>query len=373
VNTVSAAGGLRPASGGRLRFAFAALRSMRRAEFAYFACLALAIGALNTAWMLESLLKGGKTESLLLGVAIPLLVMPIMLAAWVIADRADGAHWPRKRRLALAVLVGAAAAGLLVPPLLGALGFAPPEMRRPDETRVAIPSWVVWITLFIETALYTGLGVAVLEMHRRRAQALRQLEAARHAQVRLARELLESRLAAMQAQVEPRFLFDTLVDVQATYDRDAARGADAMDRLITYLRVALPRLRESGSTVQAEVDLLAAYLAVVAARHDGRPAVAFAVAPDCAQARFFPMLLLPLVQRALRGGAPAPERVELTVQRAGDAIAAELRIASPSLCDEDAELARVRDRLAGLYDGRARLECRAPTPATSLFTLYVPQ
>jgi hypothetical protein len=373
MNAATAAGVLGQRGAGWLRYALAALRSTRRGEIAYFACLALAIAGLNAAWMLEGLLKGGKTESLLLGTVISLLVMPIMLASWVIADRAGDAPGMRNRRLATAVLAGAGAAACVVPPLLGLLGFKPPEIRRPDETVVAVPFWVLWITLFVETALYSGLGVAVLEMRRRRAQALRQLEAARGAQTQLARELLESRLAAMQAQVEPQFLFDTLVDVQATYDRDAGRGADAMDRLINYLRVALPRLRESGSTVQAEVDLLAAYLAVVAARHGGKPVAAFVVAPDCAQARFFPMLLLPLVQRALRGRAAVPDRVELVVKRSGAEIAAQLRIAAPALCGDDAELARVRDRLAGLYDGRARLECSEPEPTTSLFTLYVPQ
>lgn len=363
---------LRVAGGRGLRGALAALRSTRPIEIAYFAALALAIAALNAAWMFEGLLKGDKTESLLLGVAVPVLIMPFMLAAWVVGDRADVGTWPRARRLTVAVIIGAACAALFVPPLLGVFGFKPPELHLTGEAPRRIPAWALFGNVFVGAAMYTGLGVAVLEMYRRRTQAARQLQQTRQAQAQLARELLESRLAAMQAQVEPQFLFDSLVDVQATYDRDAARGAVSMDRLITYLRVALPRLRESGSTVQAEVDLLAAYLALVAARHDGRPTAAFAVAPECAQARFFPMLLLPLVQRAIRGREAVPERVELTAQPEDGTIVARLRIEAPALCREDAELARVRDRLAGLYDGRARLECAEPQLGVGLFTLCLP-
>ena len=81
------------------------------------------------------------------------------------------------------------------------------------------------------------------------------------------------RLASMQAQVEPQFLFDSLVDIEKLYRRDASRAADDLDRLISYLRVALPRLRESGSTIEAEIELVQAYLAVVTSLHGGRPAL----------------------------------------------------------------------------------------------------
>jgi LytS/YehU family sensor histidine kinase len=142
------------------------------------------------------------------------------------------------------------------------------------------------------------------------------------------------------------------------------------------LRVALPRLRESGSTVQAEVDLLEAYLAVVAARHGGLPAARFSVDPGCANARFSPMLLLPLVQRAMRGAShdgKVPRAVELAVHTAGAEMIARLRIDCPGLCTDDAELARVRDRLSGLYDGRSRLVCEEPQPGVGQFTLCVPR
>jgi hypothetical protein len=333
---------------------------------------------LNLAWLIEGMLKAGhsgNSDLVSMSIMLPMLVLPFVLAAWAIADRSTG-RVPRPWRLALGVMAGAAAVTLCVPPIATLLGYdMTPELSMEGDVKELIPVWAYWTASFLDVTFFTGIGVAVLEMYRRRTQAQRALEAARQAQTRLARELLESRLAAMQAQVEPHFLFDSLVDVQATYDRDAERGADVMDRLITYLRVALPRLREAGSTVQAEVDLLEAYIAVVAARHDGHPVASFTVAPECANSRFFPMLLLPLVQRAMRGvgkNGDVPQRVELVVRSVGKDVVAQLRIEAPGLCADDAELARVRDRLAGLYDGRSRLACEEPQPGVSQFTLCVP-
>jgi len=361
---------------GALRFVVDAIRSITWRESAYFLFISLMVVGLNLAWMVESMLKGkGKADLLTLSFLMPMLVLPFMLGAWAIADRSSGTL-ARPWRLTLGVLAGAAVVMLCVPPLVEWLGYdLTPELHLDSDTKEVIPPWAYWTASFLDVSFFTGIGVAVLEVYRRRTRAQRALDAARQEQARLARELLESRLAAMQAQVEPHFLFDSLVDVQATYDRDADRGADVMDRLITYLRVALPRLRESGSTVQAEVDLLAAYIAVVAARHGGFPVAHFTLAPECANSRFSPMLLLPLVQRAMRGAGhdrTVPRSVELVVHNAGKDVIAELRIEAPGLCADDAELARVRDRLAGLYDGRSRLSCEEPQPGVSQFTLCVP-
>jgi hypothetical protein len=360
---------------GWLRFALYSIRSITWREFGYFLFIALLVVGLGLAWQLESVLKGRNTELITLSIVLPLLVLPFMLCAWAIADRSSG-RLAKPWRLTIGVFAGACAVLICVPSIAQWLGFdLTPELKIEGSGNMMIPTWAYWIASFVDVSFFNGIGVAVLETYRRRTRAQRALDAARQEQTRLARELLESRLAAMQAQVEPHFLFDSLVDVQATYDRDAERGADVMDRLITYLRVALPRLRESGSTVQAEVDLLAAYLAVVAARHGGRPVVRFTLAPECANSRFSPMLLLPLVQRAMRGAGndgEVPRSVELLVRAQGNEVTAQLRIEAPGLCADDAELARVRDRLAGLYDGRSRLSCEEPQPGVSQFTLCVP-
>lgn len=359
-----------------VRYAQRALCSLTWQEAAYFLFTGLLVAALNSVMGIEMLRKSGESAFLVHGVLLPLLIGPFVMAGWVLADRAEPAAWPRTARLTVGLLLSVTAAVVLVPLLLGAIGLKLPTELRSDGKSYEIPAWSKHVALWLDVAIYCGLTFAVLEFRRRRERSQQVLQAALTEQAQLSRQLLESRLAAMQAQVEPQFLFDSLVDVQGTYDRNTLAGAEVMDRLINYLRVALPRLREQGSTVQAEVELLAAYLGVVAARHAGRPSVQFVVAPDAAGARFYPMLLLPLVQRAMRlaaAGRQVPDYVELVVKRHGDELGVLLRIEAGGLCTDDPELIRVRERLAGLYADRAQLACTEPRPGCTEFVLRVPQ
>jgi hypothetical protein len=368
------------AYGGMLRYLRDALASTTWREAGYALFVGLLIGVVDSAWLFETAMSKNKLSASIFVpvVTAPLILSPFVLCAWVLADRANGSRLGRATRLTLAVLLANALAALLIPHALAWLGVDADLAALYDDDKLALaPAWMEFAVRWLSLSVYSGLAVATFEMYGRRQSTQDALARLRAEQSALARQLLESRLAAMQAQIEPQFLFDSLVDVQATYHRDAARGADVLDRLITYLRVALPRLREAGSTVQAEVELVAAYLAVVSARHGGKPVAHFAVAAECAAARFYPMLLLPLVQRAMRSGAqadrPVPERIDLAVKQHGEEIVAVLRIAAARLCADDAELARVRQRLEGLYDGRARLACDEPAPATTQFTLCLPQ
>ena len=87
------------------------------------------------------------------------------------------------------------------------------------------PEWLRFMghAIVYSTSAFLFIAVAqkfcVGAMRRRSA-----LHAAQRAQATIAREVLESRLVAMQAQVEPRFLFDSLVDIETLYRRNAHRG-----------------------------------------------------------------------------------------------------------------------------------------------------
>jgi len=184
--------------------------------------------------------------------------------------------------------------------------------------------------------------------------------------------VLDSRLAAMQAQVEPQFRFDSLVDIETLYQKDASRAADDLDRLITYLRVALPRLREPGSTISAEIELVQAYLGVVTSLHAGRPVLSVTLPEECRYARFYPMLLLPLLQRAVRHPSGVmPESIKIGISRIEDQIVIVLRFDLRDHCTEDPELARVRERLTGLFGARASLACEQMSDVTQI-TMRVP-
>jgi hypothetical protein len=356
-----------------------AWQRLERRHWAYALLAAAIYAAVNLLWSLDYSESKKPVDAVFVAMSGigPILTALMVVLAWAIADSGDDRRMARWQRVGLAVALAGGVACVLMTYLLvttGALTTLERELAAKGEKLP--PHWLGAVGDWISTMALFGLFVAFGEMHLARERIEAQARDVMRAQSKVAREVLESRLAAMQAQVEPQFLFDSLVDVRALYERAPTVGAATLDRLITYLRVALPRLRESGSTVEAEVQLVRAYVSVVAARHDGRPRLAVSVAPEAGEARFYPMLLLPLVQRAVRESAaraPAlPAHISLTVRRASSHVVARLRFDAPGLCAEDSDLARVRQRLAGLYRGEAALECSEASPGQTEFALTVP-
>ena len=303
-----------------------------------------------------------------------LILFGVTLLAWVAAtEGAPISGRERNTRVAWAIVIAAVVSACIVVPLMRALEVDRMwwEMMGKSKPQPALA--LVIIGNSIHFVAWSGLFIAAAEVIRRRSLTNEAIRASQREQATLTRDVLESRLAAMQAQVEPQFLFDTLVDIEQLYRKDSAGAADQLDRLITYLRVALPRLREAGSTMAAEIELVRAYLDVVRSARGGSPSLTVSIADDCFEARFYPMLLLPLVQRAVHGTSESvPASIRIAVQRAGSDIAIVLRIAAPDGCAEDREIARVRERLAGLYGSQASLDCTELHGDTTQLTLRIP-
>lgn len=301
-----------------------------------------------------------------------LVIFGATLLAWVAAvDGAPISGRERNIRVGWAIVIGAVVAAFVLTPLMRTFEIDKLWWEMSGKMKPQPPLALVLLGQSIHFIAWSALFVAAAEVIRRRSLTNEAIRSAQREQASLARDVLESRLAAMQAQVEPQFLFDTLVDIEHLYQKSTLEAAGNLDRLITYLRVALPRLREAGSTMAAEIDLVEAYLEVVRSLRNGSPTLAVSLADDCREARFYPMLLLPLVQRAVRGSA-APTSIRIGVQRAGDDIAIVLRVAAPGGCAEDREINRVRERLAGLYGSRASLDCLELHGGTTQITMRIP-
>src|SRR5574337_628434 len=151
------------------------------------------------------------------------------------------------------------------------------------------------------------------------------MRAAAVARAHARRRTLESRLQAMQARVEPQFLFNTLAQVRELYERETALADRVLDDLIVYLRAALPHLRESCSTLGQEMSLVRAYLDIVRVQRGDQLQFATDCTGDAAAARVPAMLLLPLVEQALRRPSPvgcAPTEIRI----AAGVVAGRLRL-----------------------------------------------
>lgn len=226
-----------------------------------------------------------------------------------------------------------------------------------------------------DSLLICGFVTAGYRFSQRTSQRLARLRARELERAQLTRRMVESRLQAMQACIEPQFLFDTLGDIERLH-RDQPRIAIRLiDELIVYLRAALPHLRESTSTVAKEAELALAWFNIRRLRAGTGPALAIDVGHEAAAARLPPMILLPLVDHLLGDPALHPDAALDIEARAADRrlrIVLALRDASLGVSGTRDTLGGVRERLHLLYGDAATLVLGANAQGLVTVTLDVP-
>jgi LytS/YehU family sensor histidine kinase len=228
--------------------------------------------------------------------------------------------------------------------------------------------WIAGCALAI--GLIVALGALVRERDAlTRSQAL-QFEIERG---RLERQALDARLALLTAQIEPHFLFNTLANVQALVDTGSPRAAPVLKSLIAYLRAAMPRLQEGAAApaLRDELNLVRAYLDLMHLRMPDRLQVQIDVDPALHDVRFPPMVLLTLVENAVRHGIDPSEQggtVEVGGRLDAATRRARLWVADTGLGLRDGPLnagtglQNARERLRGTCGADAQLELASNTP-----------
>ncbi len=336
----------------RLGSVWRAWCSLRRRELAIFVCTALLFGAIDLSAMLEKRVDDALLPQVLARqFLVPQLTALLLMLCWLPVSRSALQGPARLRSLVGAVLLGSLLGVLASTLLMQALGW--PSMCDIVAAQSGKPACsTVSPAVLLGDALWVTLpSLLVFSMLEARTRRQRQGEAVQtllreHAELR--RQALASRLATLQAQVEPGLLFDALVAVEQAYARQAGDASERLERLIRHLRLALPRLREAGATLHSEAALIASHLDLLRDLNGRPPAFEADLGERGAQC-LPPMLLLPLVQRAMRLGSPTHCRLQ-----AGPPV--RLQVDRPGLCEEDAELAALRERLAVLG---ARLHCHS--------------
>ena len=329
-----------------IRHLLASWRSLRADEALAFVSAALLFGAIDLTSLLEMNVGDELPQVLARHFIVPLVSCAVLVLCWLPAARSSAVHPARRQRLVAATLLGAVLTIAIVYPLADALpwrSLCDIYAAHRGKPRCMTLRWgaVIGDTLWVFMPALMIVGVLELRTVRRRQEQAAQDLLREHSQLR--RHALAARLAALQAQVDPALLFDALVSIEQAYDRQDPTASARLDRLIRHLRVALPRLRDAGATLGGEPPAFECELGA-------RAATALP-----------PMLLLPLVQRALRLGPPArcwlraDAAVTLGFDRAG-------------LCADDDELSALRERVAALD---AKLHCKSGDGRTE-FILELP-
>lgn len=157
-------------------------------------------------------------------------------------------------------------------------------------------------------SLLAGFLSAVFVLHRSALSTARLASEIEEAREALKREQLGMQLQLLQAQIEPHFLFNTLANMRRLYRTRPGAGAHMIDCLLRYLRAALPQIRQSSATLGDELELVRAYLELVGIRMGRRLRYSITAEPTLLAAAFPPMLLMTLIENAVKHGLePAPQ------------------------------------------------------------------
>ncbi len=299
----------------------------------------------------------------------------VVLLAFTLASNVQVPRLPRHAARFLAIAVASPLA------LLGAYALTIPggfEDLCCDNWGV-ISGWIRMTSLAVGISLVATLIFIYLERDREaRDEALRFALEKRT----LEKDALNARLKALQAQVEPHFLFNTLANVQQLVEARSERAAPLLRTLIEYLKLTVRESRDDMSTLGREMELVQHYLDIMKMRMPDRLRFGVDLAPELAATPIPPLAVLTLVENAIRHGIdPSEEGGEIDISARVEGRKVELQVADtglglntsiPGAAGGGTGLAMLRERLQGHFGSQARLELSENSPRGVIARLCLP-
>jgi sensor histidine kinase YesM len=289
------------------------------------------------------------------------------MVLFTIAGNVRQTRLPREAMQVLAVIAGSVLGVILASILKG----------RPLSTLLS--------ERLVGVAISMGLGIGfgcvvvaavILRARMARDQArIARAEAERH---RLEKGILEAQLQLMQAQVEPHFLFNTLANVQHLVETDPPAASRMLDSLIQYLRAALPQMREGATNLGREVDMARAFLDIHRVRMGSRLQYVIDVPESLKQRAFPPMMLISLVENAVKHGVdPCCDNGTITIRASDSEGRLKVSVADTGEGVTPKKgggvgLTNIRERLRALYGARANLVLEENAPRGVVASIEVP-
>jgi Histidine kinase len=239
---------------------------------------------------------------------------------------------------------------------------------------------------FMPFAWFFIIGSAILKgTYKGRVQAEVKAAAATETaeSEQLKRQVVEARMAAMQAQVEPHFLFNTLASIDHLIETDPPRASQMQKNLIALLRASMPTMRENHPTAHnlgREMAVIRPYLEILKVRMEDRLQTRIEVPEGLLSADFPSMMIQSLVENAIKHGLePKPEggllsvRAEIVHGKLAVTVAdTGLGFGKAATAGTGTGLANIRQRLQLLYGNKASMTIAENTPTGTVVTLTVP-
>lgn len=172
------------------------------------------------------------------------------------------------------------------------------------------------------------------------------------------RQLSQAQLQALQTQIEPHFLFNTMNAITSLVaQKRNDQAMKVLEHLNTILRATLQRKAPGKVLLAEELKMVESYLAIQKVRFANRLEIKIEASPEALESLVPSFLLQPIVENAIQHGIEPMETggfVETCVKRVGDRLWLEVRDNGSGTSDSSTKgygigMQNIRERLAYFY------------------------
>lgn len=268
----------------------------------------------------------------------------------------DRARWPGQLAVHLA---GSAAFSVL---WMTARALIEEWLSRGGENPVSFRAaftYALAATFFFNAVIYWGIisvshAIGFYRKYQERELRTAELEAT----------LAQARLQALQMQLNPHFLFNTLHSISSLMHKDVEAADRMISRFGDLLRLALENTDAHEVPLREELAFLKSYLEIEQTRFGERLSVRMDIAPEALEAQVPNLVLQPLVENAIQHGIEPHARrgqIELSARRQDGNLLLEVRdngdgLEDPTQVPEGIGVSNTRARLQQLYRDAHRFE-----------------
>ncbi len=195
------------------------------------------------------------------------------------------------------------------------------------------------------------------------------------------RQLSEAQLRALQMQMEPHFLFNTLNAITSlVVQRKNDEAMETLAHLNSILRTTLQRRSPEKVPFTEELQLVESYLAIQKVRFAHRIEIDIHTTPEACRGLVPSFLLQPLVENAVRHGIELRKkggRIQTRAEKLGDRLWMQVSDNGNGAMvgrndGHGIGLSNIRERLAFFYPGEHQLDIEMPSEGGYQVTIQIP-
>ncbi|MES2330410.1 MAG: histidine kinase [Bacteroidota bacterium] len=147
-------------------------------------------------------------------------------------------------------------------------------------------------TVFTSLVMLSGLALLI--------EYNEQLRERKNSETELRLRLLMSQVKALQSELQPHFLFNTLHAASSLMETDTGKAQQLIEKLSFLLRSYLEIINRQFYSFAEEIEFLKEYIEVQELRHNGKIVLDLQVPQDCMQYQVPVILLQPIIENSVK-------------------------------------------------------------------------